>query len=79
MISLESDYERANPLSWELAMWLPEEIYKQMTFAIARPNENVNEWSVVISVWKLLLGEKAGNLGPDDIAHHASGIGNKNR
>jgi len=77
--SPESDYERANQLSWELAMWLPDEIYKQMTFAIARPNQNVNELSVAISVRKLLLGEKAGNLGPDDIAHHAPGIGKKNR
>jgi hypothetical protein len=77
--SPESDYERANQLSWELAMWLPEQIYKQMTRAIARPGQDVNELTVAISVRKLLLGEKAGQLGPDDIAHHASGIGKKNR
>ena len=77
--SPESDYERANQLSWELAMWLPEEIYKQMTHAIVRPDQGVNELSVTISVRKLLLGEKAGNLGPDDIAHHVPGIGKKNR
>ena len=77
--SPESDYERANQLSWELAMWLPEEIYKQMTLAIVKPNRDVNELTVTISVRKLLLGEKAGNLTPDDIAHHAPGIGKKNR
>jgi len=77
--SPESDYERANQLSWELAMWLPDEIYKQMTTAIVQPNHDVNELSVAISVRQLLLGEKAGNLGPDDIAHHAPGIGKKNR
>jgi hypothetical protein len=77
--SPESDYERANRLSWELAMWLPDETYKQMTTAIARPNQDVNELSVAISVRKLLLGGKAGNLGPDDVAHHAPGIGKKNR
>jgi len=77
--SSESDYEHANQLSWELAMWLPDEIYKQMTTAIVRPNQDVNPLSVAISVRKLLLGGKAGNLGPDDVAHHAPGIGKKNR
>lgn len=72
------DYERANQLSWELAMWLPAEIYKQMTFSIARSDKDVNELTVTISVRNLLLGDRAGNLVPDDIAHHAPGIG-KNR
>jgi len=75
--SPESDYERANQLSWELAMWLPEEIYKQMALAIAHPNQDVNELSVSISVRRILLGDKAGNLGPDDIAHHHPRIGRK--
>lgn len=75
--SPETDYERANQLSWELAMWLPEEIYKQMTRAIATPGPDVNELTVSIAVRKLLLGDKAGNLGPDNIAHHAPGIGKK--
>jgi hypothetical protein len=73
-----SDYERANQLSWELAMWLPEKIYKEMTRAIAKPSRDINELSVAISVRKLLLGDKAENLKPDDIAHHAPGIGNLN-
>ena len=77
--SPESDYERANQLSWELAMWLPEEIYKQMASAITHPNQNVNELSVSISVRRILLGDKAGNLRPNDIAHHHPGIGKKNR
>jgi hypothetical protein len=76
--SPETDYERANQLSWELAMWLPEEIYKQMTLAITQSDQDVNELSVAISVRKLLLGKKAGGLGPNDIAHHAPGIGRKN-
>ena len=77
--SPESDYERANQLSWELAMWLPEEIYKQMASAITHPNQNVNELSVSISVRRILLGDKAGNLRPNDIAHHHPEIGKKNR
>ena len=73
--SSESDYERANQLSWELALWLPEKIYKEMTCAIAKPNQDINELSVAISVRKLLLGDKAENLKPDDIAHHGPGVG----
>jgi len=74
--SPESDYERANQLSWELAMWLPENIYKQMVGAIANPGQDVNELTVSIAVRQLLLGDKSGDLGADDIAHHAPGIGN---
>jgi hypothetical protein len=75
--SHESDYERANQLSWALAMWLPEEIYKQMAMAIVHPSPDINELSVTIAVRKLLLGEKAGNLTQDNIAHHHPGIGKK--
>jgi hypothetical protein len=75
--SSEKDYERANQLSWELAMWLPEEIYKKMVQAIAAPNKDDNELEVAISVRKLLLGDKAENLSSKDIAHHAPGIGKK--
>jgi hypothetical protein len=77
--SPESDFERANQLSWELAMWIPDEIYRQMTMAIVQPDQNVNELSVVVAVRKLLLGDGAGSLGPDEIAHHAPGVGQKNR
>ena len=75
--SPESDYRRANQLSWELAMWLPEQIYKEMTAAIANPGPVINELSVTIAVRKFILGEKAGELGPNDIAHHAPGVGRK--
>jgi hypothetical protein len=72
-----SDYEKANQLSWELAMWLPEETYKEMTQAVVNPSKDINELSVVVSVRKILLGDKAGQLGQDDIAHHAPGIGER--
>ncbi|GIX54215.1 hypothetical protein ACU6VJ_09610 [Sphaerotilus sulfidivorans] len=71
-----SDYRKANQLSWELAMWLPDSIYKEMVSAIAAPNERTNELSIVVSVRKLLLQKEAGNLKPENIAHHAPGIGN---
>ena len=75
--STEEEYRKANRLSWELAMWLPEDIYSQMVQAIANPNQVNNELKVVIAVRKLLLKEKAGNLTEDQIAHHAPGIGKK--
>lgn len=77
--SPEADYLKANQLSWELAIWLPEDIYKEMVNAITAPNAKTNELSTVVSVRKLLLQEKAGNLVPENIAHHAPGIGKKIR
>lgn len=73
--SPSTDYQKANQLSWELAMWLPEDIYKEMVSSIATPNGKTNELSTVISVRRLLLQKEAGNLTPDNIAHHAPGIG----
>ncbi|WP_446008510.1 hypothetical protein [Candidatus Electrothrix sp.] len=74
-----SDFRKANQMSWELAMWLPVDIYREMVKAITSPSERENELTTVVSVRKLLLGEKAGNLTPENIGHHAPGIGKKNR
>lgn len=73
----KNDYIKANRMSWELAMWLPEEIYKEVVRAIINPNADTNELSVVISVRQLLLGDQSGNLNQNDVAHHAPGIGKK--
>lgn len=73
--STEDEYRKANRLSWELAMWLPEDIYSQMVLAITNANQTNNELTVIIAVRKLLLKEKAGNLTANEVAHHAPGIG----
>ncbi len=73
--SPNEEYVKANQLSWELAMWLPEDVYKETVQAITNPNENINELSAVIAVRSLLLKEKAGNLNQEFVAHHAPGIG----
>ena len=75
--SSAEDYVKANQLSWELAMWLPEDIYNETVQAIANPNKDRNELSAVIAVRSILLKEKAGNLNQDSVAHHAPGIGKK--
>ncbi|NDO76173.1 hypothetical protein [Shewanella sp. SE1] len=72
-----SDYCKANQMSWELAMWLPEEIYKQMVGSIVSPSESTNELTTVVSVRKLLLKEKSGKLSSENIAHHGPGISKK--
>ena len=69
---------RANQLSWELAMWLPEEIYIEAVNAIKNPIETCNALTAVVAVRKLLLGDQAGSLNQAQIAFHAPGIG-KNR
>lgn len=71
----DSDYKKAMQLSWELAMWLPEEIYKEMGKAAVNETKQTNALTVVISVRKLLLQDKAGNLEPDNVIVHAPGIG----
>jgi len=71
------DYELANRLSWELAMQLPEELYKDITLAIAHPGPTASPLTVAIAVRKLVLGSEAGNLRANDIAWHAPGAGKK--
>jgi len=67
-------YRRANQLAWELAIWLPEDVYKAMGKALITPDSNINPLSVVIEVRKILLGKKAGSLTQNDVLHHGPGI-----
>jgi len=76
--SSEEEYRNANRLSWELAMWLPEDIYIQVAQSIANPSPILNELTVVIAVRKLLLKENAGNLTENQVAHHAPRISENN-
>lgn len=68
-------YERANRLSWELAMWLPSEIYKCMAEALVNPSETNNPLEVVVAVRQLLLRDNAGDLNSNNIMSHAPGAG----
>jgi hypothetical protein len=63
------DYRKANHLSWELALWLPADIYRSVSKAMADPSQDTNIMSVIIDVRKLLLDEKAGDLTQDQILH----------
>lgn len=68
--SSDADFRKAEQLAWELAMWLPEDIYRAMSAALRNRTDKVNELSVVIAVRKLLLNDQAGSLTQDDVLHH---------
>jgi hypothetical protein len=69
------NFRKANQLAWELAMWLPEDIYRAMGRALTKPNEVDNPLAVVVAVRKILLGNSSGNLTQNNILQHAPGIG----
>lgn len=72
-----NDYRRANQLTWELAMWLPDETYKSVVKSIVYPDEKTNTLSTIIQVREILLGNASGNLNQDNIAFHAPGAGQR--
>ena len=70
-----SDYQKANRLAWELAMWLPTDVYKLMAESLVHPNEQQNPLEVVVAVRRILLGQDAGALSSANILSHSPGIG----
>jgi hypothetical protein len=70
-------YRMANKLAWELAILLPDEIYRSIGKAISEPDTSDNLLTVVIQVRKLLLGADAGNLTAGSVMHHAPEIAKK--
>ena len=75
--SSKDDYRKANQLSWELAMWLPEDIYTNVVYAVANSNNEVNAFSAVVKARKFILKDKAGNLDQKNIVFHYPGINKK--
>lgn len=73
--SPEEDYRRANRLAWELAMWLPSDIYKLLAESLVNTNKQNNPLVVVVAVRELLLGDRAGDLAEENIISHAPGAG----
>ena len=75
--SADTDYQKANQMAWELAIWLPSQIYQSMSVALTAEDGENNSLSVAISVHKELLGTAAGTLTQRDVLHHAPNIGDK--
>jgi hypothetical protein len=69
----EQTYRRANELSWQLFLWLPENVYRELGRGLANPHDQ--SWvESLLAVRKSLLGTDAGTLDADDIIVHAPGI-----
>jgi hypothetical protein len=73
--STPDDYRRANRLAWELALWLPKDVYKSLSHALTTPDDKINPLSVVVEVRRLLLEGKLGTLTQDEVLIHGPGIG----
>lgn len=72
--SSDADYRRANQLAWELALWMPDDIYRNLGRALASPSSQNNILSVLIEIRKFLL-RNPGTLNDDEVIHHAPSIG----
>jgi hypothetical protein len=70
-------YEKANRLAWELALWLPPDVFRSVTRAVTAPNPETNALSVLIGVRKVLLKDAAGDLTQDEVMFHAPGAGKR--
>jgi hypothetical protein len=66
-------YRRANQLSWQLFLWLPTDVYRQLGRGLkSDPKELVDS---LVAIRRILLGEDAGSLGDNDIIVHGPGFG----
>lgn len=68
--SSDADYRNANQLAWELALWLPADVYRKVAKAVATNDGQNNILSSLIEVRGLLLS-KPGNLSADELFFHA--------
>lgn len=67
--SSEADYRRVNQLAWELALWLPEDVYRQVAKAVKHNDEDHNVLTSLIAVRKVLL-QVPGSLSADELFLH---------
>jgi hypothetical protein len=62
-------YQRTNQLSWELALLLPANDYREMVQGLAHPTTEANFMETLVRIRKLLLSDP-GNLTAENIAWH---------
>jgi hypothetical protein len=68
-----STYRRANQLSWQLFLWLPTDVYRQLGRGLKDdPKALVDS---LVAIRKTLLESEAGTLDGNDIISHGPGIG----
>jgi hypothetical protein len=60
-------YRRANQLSWQLFLWLPADVYRQLGKGLINPSDKKDLVDSLVAIRKSLLGKDAGTLSADDI------------
>ena len=76
------NFQELNQLSWELALWLPDHVYKNLTKALKNvgPEMDITKptiLDILIDTRKVLL-KKPGSLTGNDIIVHGKDIGKTN-
>jgi hypothetical protein len=72
--SSDEEYRRVNQLGWELALWLPTDVYREVSRAVRLNSDEHNILSSLIAVRKLLKSQP-GDLSPNELFSHAPGVG----
>ena len=67
-------YRRVNQLGWELALYLPADVYRHVRDAAVNNGYDRNYLTALIAVRTHLLGNNAEDLVADDIAFHAPNV-----
>lgn len=70
----EIEYRRANQLAWELALWLPDELYRKLGRALTAQSTKDDVLSVLIEIRKLVL-KNPGTLTDAEVIHHRPNAG----
>ena len=61
--------EKFHKMAWELALWLPADIVRDLTTCLCKVENAPTEKQVLILVRKHLLGDDAGDLQAEQILH----------
>lgn len=68
------NFARMNQLSFELALWLPADIYKSLGKALKKEEGEKNIFQILIDIRKIIL-RNPGDLTDKNIIWHAEGAG----
>lgn len=70
-----NNFLKMNQLSFELFLWLPEDIYKNLGKALIREKGAKNLGEILVDIRKILLKDKAEHISDDDLIVHGKDIG----
>jgi len=76
-VDTKDAYRRANMLAWQLAIILPEPMYRKMVQALVNPSVDNNVLSIVCDVrnWMMMIPVERQTLTSEHLPFHAPGIG----